>query len=75
MSAISQPGQTPYTPWLEDNEKPYYTDKADWDAFGAMLLVAARHTYNQPVSSTVEKDWSFGEHPLVARFGSDKERV
>ena len=45
LSAISQPGQLPYAPWPEDNEKPYYTDKPDWDAFGAMLLVAACHTY------------------------------
>ena len=45
LSAISQPGQPPYAPWPEDNEKPYYTDKPDWDAFGAMLLVAACHTY------------------------------
>ena len=75
LSAISQPGQPPYTPWPEDNEKPYYTDKPDWDAFGAMLLVAACHTYNEPVPSTVEKDWSFGEHPLVARLASDEERV
>ena len=41
LAAISQPGQLPCTPWPEDNEKPYYTDKPDWDAFGAMLLVAA----------------------------------
>ena len=64
-----------YTPWPEDNERPYYTDKPDWDAFGAMLLVAACHTYNEPVPSTVEKDWNFGEHPLVARLASDEERV
>ena len=25
LSAISQPGQPPYAPWIEDNEKPYYT--------------------------------------------------
>ena len=75
LSAISQPGQPPYAPWPEDNEKPYYTDKPDWDAFGAMLLVAACHTYNEPVPSTVEKDWNFGEHPLVARLASDEERV
>ena len=75
LSAISQPGQLPYAPWPEDNEKPYYTDKPDWDAFGAMLLVAACHTYNEPVPSTVEKDWNFGEHPLVARLASDEERV
>ena len=39
LSAISQPGQPPYAPSPEDNEKPYYTDKPDWDALGAMLLV------------------------------------
>ncbi len=75
MSAISQPGQPPYTPWPEDNEKPYYTDKPDSDAFGAMLLVAACHTYDEPVPSTVEKGWNFGEHPLVVRLASDEERV
>ena len=58
-----------------DNERPYYTDKPDWDAFGAMLLVAACRTYEEPVPSTVEKDWIFGEHPLVARLASDEERV
>ena len=75
LSAISQPGQPPYAPWPEDNERPYYTDKPDWDAFGAMLLVAACHTYNEPVPPTVEKNWDFGEHPLVARLASDEERV
>ena len=75
LSAISQPGQPPYAPWIEDNEKPYYTDKPDWDAFGAMLLVAACHTYEEPVPPTVEKDWDFGEHPLIARLASDEERV
>ncbi len=57
--AITQPGRSP-TPWPEDNEKPYYTDKPDWDAFGAMLLVAACHTYGEPVPPTVEKNWDFG---------------
>ena len=65
LAAIAQLGQEPYTPWPEDNERPYYTDKPDWDAFGAMLLVAACHTYDEPVPSTVEKGWNFGEHPLV----------
>ena len=63
LAAISQPNQPHYTPWPEDNERPYYTDKPDWDAFGAMLLVAACHTYEEPVPLTVEKDWDFGEHP------------
>lgn len=75
LAAIAQPGQPPYTPWPEDNEKPYYTDKPDWDALGAMLLVAACHTYGKPVPPTVEKDWDFWEHPLIARLAADEERV
>ena len=75
LAAIAQPGQEPYAPWPEDNEKPYYTDKPDWDAFGAMLLVAACHTYGEPVPPTVEKNWDFGEHPLISRLASDEERV
>ena len=75
LSAISRPGQEPYAPWPEDNERPYYTDKPDWDAFGAMLLVAACHTYGEPVPPTVEKNWDFGEHPLISRLASDEERV
>ena len=75
LNAISQPGQPPYAPWPENNESPYYTDKPDWDAFGAMLLAAACHTYEEPVPPTVEKDWNFGEHPLVARLAADQERV
>ena len=34
-------------------------------AFGAMLLVAACRTYEEPVPPTVVKDWIFGEHPLI----------
>ena len=55
---------------------PYYTDKPDWDAFGAMLLVAACHTYDEPVPPTVEKDWNLGSilwspalHQMRSRCG------
>lgn len=75
LAAISPLGQPPYAPWPEDNEKPYHTDKPDWDAFGAMLLVAACHTYDVPVPPTVEKGWNFMEHPAIARITADEERV
>lgn len=75
LSAITQPGQKPYTPWTENNEKPYYTDKPDWDAFGAMLLVAACHVYGEPVPDTIEKDWQFWDHPLIDRLSEDTEKV
>ena len=72
LAAISQPDQPPYTPWPEDNERPYYTDKPDWDAFGAMLLVAACHTYGESVPPTVERRTgtsgaSSGRPPCIRR--------
>ena len=44
------------------------------DAFGAMLLAAACHTYAEPVPPTVEKGWDFG-HPLIVRLAEDQERI
>lgn len=67
LEAISQPGAV----WPENNEKSYYTDKPDWDAFGAMLLVAACHVYGEPVPETVEKGWDYLAHPLIQRMRED----
>lgn len=75
LAAITQSEQQPYTPWQENNVKPYYTDKPDWDAFGAMLLVAACHTYKEPVPSTIEKGWDYMGHPCIARLAADPERI
>lgn len=75
IAALNQPGQEPYRPWPEDNEKPYYTDKPDWDAFGAMLLVAAAHTYGEQVPPTVSKGWNFTDHPLIQRLAADPEKI
>ena len=75
LTAVAAPEQEHYTPWSEDNEKPYYTDKPDWDAFGAMLLVAACHTYEEPVPHTVEKNWDFMKNPIIARLSEDEARV
>ena len=74
LNAISQSDQL-YTPWPEDNQRPYYTDKPDWDAFGAMLLVAACHTYGELVPLTVGIRigfswiilWSSGLHRMRSR--------
>lgn len=74
LGALSQPGQAPLEPWPEDNERPYYTDKPDWDAFGAMLLVAACHIYGEPAPDTVTKGWDFWSHPLIRRLTEDPSR-
>lgn len=75
LAAVTQSGQAPYAPWPEGNETPYYTDKPDWDAFGAMLLVAACRTYGEPVPETVSKNWMFTEHPLIERLTEDPEKI
>lgn len=74
LGALSQPGQVPLEPWPEDNGRPYYTDKPDWDAFGAMLLVTAGHIYGEPVPDTVAKGWDFWAHPLIRRMTEDPSR-
>jgi len=75
LVALTRPDQEPYIPWMEDNEKPYFTDKPDWDAWGAMLLVAACYTYGEPVPPTVQKGWDFMEHPIIKRLAEDPTRV
>ncbi len=75
VAAVSQPGQEPFTPWPEDCERPYYTDKPDWDAYGALLLAAACYSYGEPLPATVSKGWDFMEHPLIRRLSEDQEKV
>lgn len=64
-----------YTPWVENNEKPYYTDKPDWDAFGALLLYTAAVLQKEELPPVVEKNWDFNNHPLIQRFLEDEERA
>ena len=71
LTAITQPDREPYAPWTEDNESPYYTNKPDWDALGAMLLVAACRTYGEEIPAMVTKGWKFMEHPVIRRMVED----
>ncbi len=73
LEAISPKECPPYESWTEDNETPYYTDKPDWDAFGALLLYTAARTYGEPLQETVEKSWDFENHPLIQRMGEDED--
>ena len=75
LAKLVRLGHEPYVPWTEDNEKPYFTDKPDWDAFGAMLLVAACCSYKEPVPATIPKNWNFVEHSLIKRLSEDTEKV
>lgn len=75
LAAVTAPGKKPYAPWTEDNEKPYFTEKPDWDAFGAMLLVAACHVYGEPVPAAVAKGWDFMENSLIKRLSQEEKKV
>lgn len=72
LAALASEGET-YAPWLEDNTSPYFTDKPDWDAFGALLLYAACGIYQEKLPERVPKSWDFGEHPLIAQAMADEE--
>lgn len=76
LAALQKPDELLLSPWLEDADAtPYYTEKPDWDAFGALLLAAACAVYGEPVPETVEKGWNYVEHPLIVRLGSDPGEV
>ena len=72
LEALAAEGET-YAPWPEDNESPYFTDKPDWDAFGALLLYAACGIYQEPLPERVAKNWDFEADPLIERARADAE--
>lgn len=49
--------------WDENNEKEYYTDKPDWDAFGAMLLMTAATVLKKDFPKDYQKGMDF--HPYI----------
>ena len=61
-----------YEAWPENNDASYYTDKPDWDAFGALLLYGACKKYELEVPATVAKGWDFQNHPIVKRAFEDE---
>lgn len=74
LTAITPEGKSSYTPWPENNEAPYYTDKPDWDAYGALLLCIACRSYGEPLPPEVKKDWDFQRHPVIERMASDPDK-
>lgn len=71
LESLARDGGGTHGHWTEDDGCPYYTDKPDWDAFGAMLLVTACHIYGEPVPPKVEKDWKYYEDPLIDMLCGD----
>lgn len=72
LRAISPQEGPVYRAWEENNTAPYYTDKPDWDAFGALLLYGACNKYALEVPDTVPKGWDFNKHPVLQRAHGDE---
>lgn len=51
--------------WRDDNDKPYYTDKPDWGAFGALLIYAAAKLLNKEAPEQFDKGMNSFDHPLL----------
>ncbi|MDE7281027.1 MAG: hypothetical protein K2N36_04745, partial [Ruminiclostridium sp.] len=60
--------------WEENNEKPYYTEKPDWDAFDALLLYAASRLLEEDFPKDFPKNMDIYKHRLMQEIGSS-ERV
>lgn len=56
------------TNWLEKECSEYFTDKPDWDAFGALLLYTASMISKTAYPAQVEKGFSFMDHPAVKQM-------
>ncbi len=51
--------------WDESAEDEYYTDKPDWGAYGALLMLQACSSLNLPLPEYVDGRWSAVNHPIV----------
>lgn len=51
--------------WEDNGAKPYYTDKPDWDAFGALLLYGASKLLQKEPPLKYAKRTDFEKHPLI----------
>ncbi len=62
-SNFDPPRPTPI--WDETTESKYYTDKPDWEAFGALVMLQACHYLNRPLPEYVDSGWNAFEEPIV----------
>ncbi len=51
--------------WVDDCECDYYTDKPDWLAFGALVMLQACRLLNKPLPEYVNDDWDAFKEPAV----------
>ncbi len=62
----------PHPLWDETNERDYFTDKPDWEAFGALVMLQACHLQNCPLPEYVESGWIAFDEPIVKKSMSQE---
>lgn len=72
VSALKKVGIEAAETWKDDNVKPYYTEKPDWDAFGALLIYASAKLLGKKVPEEFPKNMDFCNHELFKK-AMDKE--
>lgn len=73
LRAIAPAGHEPLPAWEEGNERPYYTDKPDWDAMNALLLFAACKLYGEAVPPLFDRGGTFEDYPVSQRAYGDEQ--
>lgn len=58
--------------WDESTECDYYTDKPDWEAFGALVMLKACMLLNRPVPKYVKSGWIVFEDPVIKEAMSNE---
>lgn len=53
--------------WDEINERDYFTDKPDWEAYGALIMFLACLIQNCPLPELVETNWNAFDDPIVKK--------
>lgn len=65
--------QSPESPlWDEERELDYYTDKPDWEAYGALIMLCACHLLDFPLPEYVDIGWNAFDEPIVKKALSQK---
>ena len=67
---IDMPEPSPL--WDETSECDYYTDKPDWEAFGALIMLQACLALNRPLPEYVDIKWNAYDEPVVKEAMSKK---
>lgn len=58
--------------WDEERELDYYTDKPDWEAYGALIMLYACRLLDFPLPEYVDIGWNAFDEPVVEKAMSQE---